>query len=93
MAFMTLKDDGLIKAFVERGWLPPECARFILDVRVGGIVKLYTESYAPNELQDVDLASLLTAPEKARKPPPPPPSPPPNETTTRGAPPPTTKGK
>ncbi len=64
MAFVPLKDGGLIKTFIDRGWLPPECCRFILDVRLGGIVKLYAESYAPNELQDVDLASLLREPEK-----------------------------
>ena len=64
MAFTPKKDDGLIKAFMDRGWLPPVCSRFILDVRVGGLVKLYTESYAPNELRDMDLASLLTEPDK-----------------------------
>ena len=63
MAFTPKKDNGLVKAFVERGWVPSECRRFILDVRLGGLVTLYTESYAPNDLQDMDLASLLTEPE------------------------------
>lgn len=65
MPFMALKDKGLIKAFMDRGLLPPECSRFFLDVKVGRPVRLYTESTLPYEFRDLDLASLLEKPEPA----------------------------
>ena len=41
--------DALIELFRERGIIPPNCRRFVIDIQVGEVPKIYTDAFIDAE--------------------------------------------
>jgi hypothetical protein len=54
--------NKLWKALHERGLLPENCTRFVIESEVGGVIRITADYYAPESIQQAaeEIAAALT---------------------------------